>query len=416
MEVRSYVPTLGIIDQSWGPSGLSRYLELLWPALTDHFQIVVFGNPQGPYVQFSNARFIPFFKSGPLPESGNVKESPKDGRVKLTIRNHVRIGIRSLWRRLAPAPVRYLAGFARDALSLAQILKIHPIDIAYIPICGAEAAVVGARLAGIRQVIGTFHMPPPECEDRPQRSMARLTVRGLKAAIAVSPLIADTWSRFVPSQAKKTVVIPNGVPAPVWSKQPCPREEVLAGFGLGDGRPVLVAVGRLTTQKGFIYLLEAVARLKPRYPTLTVGIAGEGYLATELADAALKLGIEDNIRLLGQLPDVSSLLGAADGFVSSSITEAMPFALLEAMSHGLPVVATAVGGVPDLVRHGETGILCPPADPGRLADGIDMLLKSPDLADRLGRAGREVVRRFYSLEAMCQSTLEVFHSGTRFTA
>ncbi len=415
MEVQSRVSTLGIIDKSWGPSGLSRYVELLWPALTDHFQVVVFGNPQGPYVNLPNARFIPFFKYIPPDDSGNAAESQETRGAETSIANGIRGRARTIWQSVAPGSVRYLAGFARNAWAIAQSLKTHRVDVAYIPVYGAESAVVGARLAGIRRVVGTFHMPPPESKNRVRRCAVSQTYRSLNAAIAVSQKIADDWVRFSPSQAWKTVVIPNMVlPLRLVPNRLRRRDEVLTGFGLpGDGRTVLVAVGRLTAQKGFIYLLDAIARLKPRYPTLTVAIAGEGPLASELAIAARRLGIEDNVRLLGQLPDVSSLLGAADGFVLSSISEAMPFALLEAMAYGLPIVATEVGGVPELVRHGETGILCPPGEPGHLADGIEMLLRSPDMAVRLGRAGREMIRSSYSVEVMSQSTLEVFRHGER---
>jgi glycosyltransferase involved in cell wall biosynthesis len=401
-------PTLAIIDRSAGPSGLSKYLEMLWPALTDHFETYVFGLARGPLRDFPNAQFVPVLGYSPQSES---KNQVQDESIVLRRLSNRKIGtrmMRSLWRGLTPTSIRYLAGFTKDIFRLYPTLKRYPIDIAYVPVCGAETAVLAARLAGIRSVVGTLHMPPRTSSSL-HRRMSRLVFRSLKSAIAVSGTTAQAWIELVPTQAGKVAIIPNGIQVVDLASRQTSRSETMGTFGLPtDGRPIFIGVGRLAPQKGFGFLLEAVALLKNTYPTLTVAIAGNGPLAGELSNTAERLNIKDNVYFLGQLPDVSPLLAHADGFVLSSISEAMPFALLEAMSHGLPVVATAVGGVPEAVRDGETGILCPPQDPKCLAAGIERLLQSHELAKRLGQAGNAEVQKSYSVETMRRATLEVF--------
>jgi glycosyltransferase involved in cell wall biosynthesis len=123
---------------------------------------------------------------------------------------------------------------------------------------------------------------------------------------------------------------------------------------------------------------------------------------------AAELGLRDRLHLLGLRDDIETLLRAADVFVQPSRSEGLPLAVLEAMAVGLPVVASRVGGIPEAVRDGETGVLVPPSQPAALAEELRKLLESPERRLELARAGRRRVREAFSLEAMLEKYLALY--------
>lgn len=162
------------------------------------------------------------------------------------------------------------------------------------------------------------------------------------------------------------------------------RQEVRAELGAGE-RPLVLAVGRLSAQKDYPTLFEAVASWTgDRQPLPLVAVAGDGPLSGDLAARVQQQQLP--VRLLGHRGDVADLLGAADVVVLPSLWEARSLVAQEAMRAGRPVVATAAGGMPDLV--GEAGLLVPPREPFALADAVRRLLDEPALAGRLAAAGR----------------------------
>jgi glycosyltransferase involved in cell wall biosynthesis len=119
-------------------------------------------------------------------------------------------------------------------------------------------------------------------------------------------------------------------------------------------------------------------------------------------------GLGDSLRFLGRRPDALHFVAAADLFVNPSSVEGLPVAILEAMALGRPVVATAAGGVPGIVKDGETGILVEPDDPGALADGMLRMLADPDRARRMAEAALDMVLKEYGLEPMVRATEDVY--------
>jgi glycosyltransferase involved in cell wall biosynthesis len=198
----------------------------------------------------------------------------------------------------------------------------------------------------------------------------------------------------------RTVVIHNGVPLDV------PRRPSR------DTTPVtLLSVGRLRAPKDFLTLVRAMAALEPGLAGLR--IAGDGPERAALADEVARLGLESTVELLGTRTDVAELLAGADVFVLSSDSEGLPMSVLEAMAAGLPVVASAVGGVPEAVRDGETGTLVPPGDSAALAHALRRLVSDPALRDRLGEAGRRRVEREFSLERFEREHLDLYRKRAR---
>ena len=170
--------------------------------------------------------------------------------------------------------------------------------------------------------------------------------------------------------------------------------------GVAADALVFAHVGRFMAQKNHLDLVAAFQQVASADPRALLVLAGDGELRETVRARAASLGLEGAVRFLGLRDDVPELLGAADAFVLSSAWEGLPIAVLEAMAAGLPVVATAVGGVPELVRSGETGWLVAPGAPAAL--GAAMLALSRDLAAAraMGECGARLVRGRHTVEGM----------------
>lgn len=192
------------------------------------------------------------------------------------------------------------------------------------------------------------------------------------------------------------------------------RAQARAVLGLDRDGPVIVTVGRLAHEKGHDVLVKAAALLVTDWPGLRVLIAGEGAGRESLQRSIDDAGLVERVQLLGQVHDVGELLRAADVFAFPSRREGTPFALLEAMSQGLPVVAARFGGADEIVDSGESGILVRQDDPEALRDAIAGLLRDPGRARSLAEYGRERARRF-SEPAMIDATLELIAAAAKGT-
>ncbi len=167
-------------------------------------------------------------------------------------------------------------------------------------------------------------------------------------------------------------------------------------------------VAHLADHKGHQYLIQATKILKQQAPKIKTIIVGEGPLSMELDRQAKELDVEDIIFFLGFRKDIPKILSSLDLFVLSSHLEGMGSSILDAMASRLPVVATKVGGIPEVVIHGETGLLVPPRNPSALARAILMLYSDKTLASRLGQKGYELVHRKFSAEAMADKVVRLY--------
>lgn len=161
-----------------------------------------------------------------------------------------------------------------------------------------------------------------------------------------------------------------------------------------------VMVGRLSPEKDVANLLRATALLARECPSFRLEIAGDGECLPGLRWLAGQLGLDSQVRFLGEVRDIPSLLARASLFVLPSLTEGLSLTLLEAMARGLPVVATRVGGNPEVVVEGETGFLVPSQSPQELAGALLRIQRDPHLGDRMGRAGRQRVEAHFDVRRM----------------
>ena len=167
---------------------------------------------------------------------------------------------------------------------------------------------------------------------------------------------------------------------------------------VADDRPVIGIVAHLSSEKGHSTLIKAVSILLQFYPRLVLSIVGEGPLRAELEKLTHSLGASRSVLFLGFREDADSVMKSFDIFCLPSLSEGLSSAILAAMGNRLPVVATSVGGIPELVTNRETGLLVPARDPERLARALRELLDSPDLRKRMGESGRRRVEKHFTLE------------------
>ena len=172
--------------------------------------------------------------------------------------------------------------------------------------------------------------------------------------------------------------------------------------------PIVGNVAALVAHKGQRHLVEAAVAVLPQVPDARFVIAGEGELRPVLERQIKEHHLEKHVLLAGFRPDVLSVHKAFDIFVMSSVSEGLGTSLLDAMACAKPVVATAVGGIPEVVVHGETGFLVPPRDHAAMARAIVTLLKDDALRQRMGEAGRTRALGRFSAERMVQDTLRVY--------
>jgi len=212
--------------------------------------------------------------------------------------------------------------------------------------------------------------------------------------------------------ASKISVIRNGVDLSRFDNAP-PRSELQRELGLPDGTPLVGVISRLTRLKGLEHFLEAAAMVRARVPNARFLIAGETspmdreYLG-ELQQYAERCGVAESVIFTGLRRDVPAVLSSLDVSVMPSLNEALSNVVLESMAAGAPTVATRVGGTPEAIVDGVTGVLVPPADSRALADAIVHLLHDTRLATHLGTAARAHIVDHFSIRRMVRSTEDLY--------
>ncbi len=267
-------------------------------------------------------------------------------------------------------------------------------------------ASAAALLAGL-PLVGTIHGRHRVAEKRRRVLAYRLLRRCGLEIVAVSRNLAEFLSAGFNLPVEAFHIIHPGIPlddAPEVPTDRERREKARAELGVPPDGPLVVAVGSLFPVKDHATLLWAATKL----PQLRIAIAGEGGEAEALHRLAGELGISARVHLLGLRNDVDRVLRAGDVFCQPSLSEGLPLAIIEAMAWGLPVVATRVGGVPEVVEEGKTGYLVASGDANALASGIQRVLAEPDAAARLGRAGITRAHAHFSLDKMVSAYLGLY--------
>jgi glycosyltransferase involved in cell wall biosynthesis len=258
--------------------------------------------------------------------------------------------------------------------------------------------VVLGRLARTPVIIGHEHTWSFEGQALRVFLDREMVARGADAYLAVSREDERRITEIEGIPAEKVRFLPNGIPD---LPEPTGRD-LRAELGLPPEVPLVGAVGALRAQKGFDVLVRASALLVREIPDVRVIIVGGGdeEVRAQLVRLIAELGLEDNVLLIGLRDDVPDILAALDVAVSSSNFEGSPLAIMEYMAAGRPIVATQVGGVPDLIENGVHGLLVERGDSNGLAQAVLRLLRDRDLGAQLAAAARERQRAEFDIDAM----------------
>ena len=262
---------------------------------------------------------------------------------------------------------------------------------------------LAGRLAGA-VVVHTKHGANP---DRGRRLWARrATGRLAHAYVAVSPTTANVARANAECAASRLAVIDNGIDLSRFHPDEAARREVRAELGIPEEARVVGTVGRVAPEKAHVLLVEAMGPLLDDRTRLVV--VGDGSEMPAVREAARRLPGGAYVHLPGVRRDVPRLLAAMDVFVLSSKTEGLPLVIPEAMATSLPIVSTAVGGIPDVLGDGDTGFLVPSGDAIALRAAIRRVLDDRDLAAAVGARARAVALDRYSVTRMARSYLALY--------
>ncbi len=306
-----------------------------------------------------------------------------------------------------PLPIRNALDFAAG-LRLRSLLSREHYNVVHFHTSRAHSMAPFARGLG-RALIVTRRM-----DYRPNRLFAPyLYNRAVDAVAAISSTVADALSEAGVSR-EHLRIIPSGVDCdhfrPANSSE---RSAARSRLGIERDDFMVGTVGMLEERKGHRYLLEAIAMLNRARidgSRIKCAIAGDGAMRDELVRLTSELGIAGDTLFLGMIGDSRQLLDALDVFAFPSLKEGLGVALLEAMSCGLPVVATRGGGIVDIVNYNHSGLLVPPADPLSFANAVDSLAKDPTRRSQIGSAARIRISENFSMDAMTRKTIDLYRT------
>jgi glycosyltransferase involved in cell wall biosynthesis len=300
----------------------------------------------------------------------------------------------------APLPWRDVPALAR----LVRVMRRERFDIVHAH--STKAGLLGrvaARLAGVPVIVFTAHGWPFAVGRAWWRRWPFLLAEWVGGRLSTRVVCV---SRHDGEQARRLRIVPRGRLAVIRNgvDPAYVSSSVERGAPATRSVPVLTFVGRLAPQKDPLCLLEAVRGLSLG----SLLMIGEGPLRREIHERIRRHALAGRVTLMDPRPDIPDVLAASDIFVLPSRWEGLPLAIIEAMMAGLPVVATRVGGVPELVEDGVTGFLVPPGDPKALAAALERLASNAGLRRRMGAAGRAKALREFRLERMLSETARLY--------
>lgn len=265
---------------------------------------------------------------------------------------------------------------------------------------GAALGGLAARLAGVPCVLSR------RVDSVPRGRLSRFTYGMLyDRVVCISQAIYDVLvKRGVPRH--RLLLIRSAVRASDWLT-PAPRDAFLAEFGLPADAPTIGVVAQLVERKGHRTLLAAMAEAGERARVIFLG---EGGLRGELEAEAARLGVGGRVHFAGHRRDLQRWMGNFDLVVHPALMEGLGVALLQAAAAGVPVVASAVGGIPEAVLHGQTGLLVPPRDPAALGAAIRELLDDPARRAAVGQAAQRRVLAEFDVPAMADRHVELYRA------
>ncbi|MHB1698776.1 MAG: glycosyltransferase [Acidobacteriaceae bacterium] len=290
-----------------------------------------------------------------------------------------------------------------DPIAVARLaLYLHHSEIDVLHTHGYKANLYGllaARLAGCRLIATCHNWTNRNASLHRYAALDKFLLHRFDSVIAVSDTVAEILNQegFGDSRLR---IIPNGIDT--W------KYRRAAAQPSAEQALVLGALSRLQTEKGIDVLVRALPRIRQQHPRLRCIIAGEGPEREKLLALAAELGVADQLHLPGFCADTAAFLATCTVVAHPSRMDGMPLAVLEAMAAARPIVASAVGSIPALLRDGEAGVLVPPDDSDALAEGILLLLENPGLRSRFAAAASARVAESFDASVMACAYFDAY--------
>jgi glycosyltransferase involved in cell wall biosynthesis len=260
---------------------------------------------------------------------------------------------------------------------------------------------LAAFLTGVPVIVASVHDNYRKDKRPARRMINRILSKMTDKIVAVSEDVKKDIIRYGKVEPSKIVVIPNGIDTEKFN----PKgnfADIRKEFSIKKGALVAGFVGRIVLAKGLEYLIDSIPYIKEECKNIKFLIIGEGSLVERLHEQAKENKVYDYIIFAGGRRDIPDILSCIDVFVMPSIAEGLPNALLEAMAMGKPIIATEIGGIPEVIKNGVNGLLVPPRDPRALATAIKGLIGNDQLAAQMGQAARDLVVNKFSMRSIAQ--------------
>jgi len=328
----------------------------------------------------------------------------------------------SIWRRLdcdldrllddSDVPVVYLGkgwGFdGRTYHRLHRVLRHCRPDIVHTHLHVLRYALPSLLLLRHISPLHTVHnLAEREVESR-ARCIQRCALKHGVLPVAVSDEVAISLKRLYGIQQCR--VIPNGIPTNNFAHPRTTRKEWRAREGFRDDQILFVCVARFAPQKNHELLLRAFAQGPASDRNAHLALIGDGVLREQLKEQAKSLGLNGQIHFLGLRNDIPEVLRAMDVFVLSSEWEGNPLSVMEAMASGLPIVSTAVGGIPDLLANGREGFLVPPGDVKGFSGSMTFLLRDQETRSSMGKAAAQRAKQDFDVSRMVRAYEQLYEN------
>jgi glycosyltransferase involved in cell wall biosynthesis len=230
------------------------------------------------------------------------------------------------------------------------------------------------------------------------------------ALIAVSAFVRQHMLSNFGTRPDRITTVYNGVSPDLYEpeRSRAMSEKYRRELGIGPDTPVVGMVASLTPRKGYTYFIGAAENIIRKYPDVVFLGVGGGVQQDELEALVRDRRLDGRFRFLGVRQDVRDLICAFDIFVLSSMSEGLPYVILEAMCMKKPVVSSSVGGIPEAVEHGKNGLLVPPRDTEALTQSILTLLENPEMAHDMGDASHHLIAETFNVRRMVDSTEQIY--------
>lgn len=297
------------------------------------------------------------------------------------------VAVRYLNRRYSKNPIINAIYYICSMMSVARIIKEFVPDVIDFRMSSMTYVfVIAAIFRRISFVYDIHNMPDKEITGRDTK-LFTVCIKHL----GVVPVVLS--SRFVPEFSKtyhtdRCEVISNGIDLDIIAK---PSDLSKESFGLA-GNTIITCVARFSPAKNHLFLIRSFADILKRHPEAVLLLVGEGQLLEESKSLARDLNVNDSVKFMGKRDDVYNILSVSDIFVIPSLWEGVPISILEAMASGLPVIASSVGGNPDLVKNGLTGILFPNNDSKAFIEAVSLLITDSHLRREMSEKSKEAVK------------------------